>query len=100
MGWRPYVVKSGSMEPGIHVGDVIIASPDHDPRTLLGRVTVFRDQAVAGNVKSHRVVAVSPDGTMTTKGDANPTADSLPVRPDQVKGIGRLLVRWGGLPLV
>ncbi len=37
---------------------------------------------------------------MTTKGDANPTADPVPVHVDQVRGIGRLLVRWAGLPLI
>lgn len=100
LGWRPYVVKSGSMEPRIKVGDVIIASPDQKPQDLLGRVTVFHDPAVPSNVKSHRVVALNPDGTLTTKGDANPTPDPVAVPPAQVTGIGRLLVRWAGLPLV
>jgi signal peptidase I len=99
-GWRPYVVKSGSMEPRIGVGDVILASPDRDPRSLLGHVTVFDDPGQPGSVKSHRVIAINPDGTLTTKGDANPTADPQTVRLTQVHGIGRLLVRWAGLPLV
>src|SRR2546423_13360547 len=57
-GWRPYVVESGSMLPRIHVGDVILASPEHDAKKLLGRVTVFNDPepSRAGLVKSHRVV--------------------------------------------
>ncbi len=100
IGWRPYVVKSGSMEPRIKVGDVVLASPDHDSRDLLGHVTVFDDPALPGAVKSHRVIAVNPDGSMTTKGDANPTADPVHLQDRQVRGIGRLLVRWAGLPLV
>jgi signal peptidase I len=100
LGWHPYVVKSGSMEPRINVGDIVLASPDHDPKTLLGHVTVFQDPALPGNIKSHRVIALNPDGTMTTKGDANPTADPVPVHAAQVRGIGRLLVRWAGLPLI
>jgi signal peptidase I len=99
-GWRPYVVKSGSMEPRIGVGDVILASPDRDPKSLLGHVTVFDDPGQPGSVKSHRVIAINPDGTLTTKGDANPTADPQTVRVTQVHGIGRLLVRWAGLPLI
>jgi hypothetical protein len=67
---------------------------------LLGRVTVFHDPARPGQVKSHRVIAINPDGSLTTKGDANPTADPVHVAPAQVNGIGRLLVRWAGLPLV
>jgi signal peptidase I len=99
-GWRPYVVKSGSMEPRIGVGDVILASPDHDPKSLLGHVTVFDDPGQPGSVKSHRVIAINADGTLTTKGDANPTADPQTVQVSQVHGIGRLLVRWAGLPLI
>ena len=101
-GWRPYVVESGSMAPRIKVGDVILAAPEHDSKKLLGHVTVFHDPdaARAGTVKSHRVVTINPDGTLTTKGDANPTADSVHLQPSEVIGLGRLLVRWVGLPLI
>ena len=40
-GWRPYVVESGSMQPRIHIGDVILASPAKDRSQVLGRVIVF-----------------------------------------------------------
>ena len=99
-GWRPYVVKSGSMEPRIGVGDVILASPDHNARSLLGHVTVFDDPGAPGTVKSHRIIRINPNGTLTSKGDANPTADPQPVAIAQVHGIGRLLVRWAGLPMI
>jgi len=101
-GWRPYVVESGSMAPRIKVGDVILAAPEHDTKKLLGHVTVFHDPepSRAGTVKSHRVVTINPDGTLTTKGDANPTVDSVHLQPSQVIGLGRLLVRWVGLPLI
>jgi signal peptidase I len=101
-GWRPYVVESGSMAPRIKVGDVILAAPEHNPKKLLGHVTVFHDPdaARAGTIKSHRVVTINPDGTLTTKGDANPTVDSVHLQVSQVVGLGRLLVRWVGLPLI
>ena len=101
-GWRPYVVESGSMAPRIKVGDVILAAPEKDPKKLLGHVTVFHDPdaARAGTIKSHRVVTINPDGTLTTKGDANQTVDSVHLQPSQVIGLGRLLVRWVGLPLI
>src|SRR5664279_988681 len=101
-GWRPYVVESGSMAPRIKVGDVILAAPEHDPKKLLGRVTVFHDPDLArnGEVKSHRVVAINPDGSLTTKGDANQSVDSVHLQVAGVIGLGRLLVRWVGLPLI
>lgn len=100
IGWRPYVVESGSMEPRIHVGDVVLASPNQDPQQLLGRVTVFTDPAKPENTKTHRVVQIAPDGTLVTKGDANPTPDSVHVPMSDVRGLGRLLVRFVGLPLI
>ncbi len=101
-GWRPYVVESSSMAPRIKVGDVILAAPEHNPQKLLGRVTVFHDPDPGrlGSVKSHRVVAINSDGTLTTKGDANQSADSVHVPVSSVIGLGRLLVRWVGLPLI
>ncbi len=100
VGWRPYVVQSGSMEPRIDVGDVVLAAPVSDPGQLLGRVTVFTDPEHPSTTKTHRVVGVNADGTLRTKGDANPTADSAPVPFTDVRGLGRVLVRFTGLPLV
>ncbi|MGH8890850.1 MAG: signal peptidase I [Acidothermaceae bacterium] len=101
-GWRPYVVESGSMQPRIKVGDVILSSPEHNEQKLLGHVTVFEDPDAAhpGTVKSHRVIKINSNGTMVTKGDANVTPDPVPLPLKNVKGIGRLLVRWIGLPLI
>jgi signal peptidase I len=99
-GWRPYVIQSGSMQPRIKVGDIVIASPNHDPNTLLGHVTVFQDPDRPNRIKTHRVIRIARDGRLITKGDANQSADSMPVSVDKVQGIGRLLVRFAGLPLV
>lgn len=101
-GWRPYVVESSSMAPRIKVGNVILAAPEHNPQKLLGRVTVFHDPDPnrIGSIKSHRVVAINSDGTLTTKGDANQSVDSVHVKLSGVIGLGRLLVRYVGLPLI
>ncbi|HSN05714.1 MAG TPA: signal peptidase I [Candidatus Angelobacter sp.] len=100
VGWRPYVVESGSMQPRIDVGDVVLAAPFDRSDDLLGRVVVFADPARPGTTKTHRVVGRNADGTLTTQGDANPTADSAPVPPGDVRGLARLRVRFTGLPLV
>lgn len=100
LGWRPFLIESGSMEPRIDVGDVVIASPEQDPAALLGHVTVFSDPDRPGRYKTHRVVEVADDGTLVTHGDANATNDPTPVDPDEVVGIGRLLVQFVGLPVV
>lgn len=99
-GWQPYVIITGSMEPGISAGDVVLVSPSPDIDTTVGRVISFEDPGRPGHVLTHRVVAINQDGTLTTKGDANPTVDSVPVAPEAVTGLGRLLVMFVGLPAV
>jgi signal peptidase I len=99
-GWRPYVILTGSMAPGIEAGDVVLSSPDPDPNLILGRVVVFEDPGEPGNVLTHRVIAYNGDGTVTTRGDANPTPDSLSVAFEDIDGLGRLLVQFVGLPVV
>ena len=99
-GWQPYVIITGSMEPGINAGDVVLVSPDPDPATLVGRVISFEDPATSDHTLTHRVVSINPDGTLVTKGDANPTVDSVPVPAEAVTGLGRLLVQFVGLPIV
>jgi signal peptidase len=99
-GWRPYVVESGSMSPRLKVGDVVVAAPDQNPQELLGRITVFTDPARPETVKTHRVIQLAPDGTLVTKGDANVTADPVHLQLAEVRGLGRLLVRFSGLPLI
>ncbi|MGD9954705.1 MAG: signal peptidase I [Candidatus Nanopelagicales bacterium] len=100
IGWRPFVVESGSMQPRIDVGDIVLAAPETDPQNLLGRVTVFDDPERPESTKTHRVIAINDDGTMTTKGDANPNADTAPLKIEDVRGLGRLLVTFAGLPMV
>jgi len=100
IGWRPFVIESGSMSPRIEVGDIVLAAPADDAQQLLGRVAVFDDPDVPGRTKTHRVVSIADDGSLTTKGDANPTVDPTSVQMSDVRGLGRLLVSFAGLPLV
>src|SRR5690349_106742 len=77
-GCAPVVVSSGSMAPALDVGDLVVVEPFHGQRIHTGTVVVFDDQA-AGRSTIHRVVKVADDGTFTTRGDANPAADSTPL---------------------
>ncbi len=99
-GWQPYVIVTGSMEPGISAGDVVLVSPDPAIDDLVGRVVSFEDPARDEHILTHRVVSFNDDGTLVTKGDANPTVDSMPVPHESVTGLGRLLVQFVGLPVV
>ncbi len=100
LGWRPYVIESASMAPAIRAGDVVVSSPNDDPDVLVGRVIVFDPPDRPDITVTHRVVGADADGNLVTKGDANQSADSAPLPPDRVRGLGRLLVRGAGLPVL
>ena len=100
-GWHPYVVKSGSMEPRIKVGDV-----SWPPRTTTrspcsATSPSSTTRALPGTVKSHRVIADQPGRHADHQGrrqpDGRPACRSTVAH---VHGIGRLLVRWAGLPMI
>lgn len=73
------VVLSGSMEPELSVDDVIIVKKTND--FGVDDMVVFNDHGI---LVVHRVISIDGDN-ITTKGDANNTADE-PITRDVVKG--------------
>lgn len=98
-GYRVYVVHTGSMSPTYQPGDVVVDRPaQHHYRA--GEVITFRHSAIATDVVTHRITAITAAGLIHTKGDANRTADVWEIRPDQVKGSVMFGVRNLGYLLV
>lgn len=100
-GWQPIVITSGSMAPTLKPGDVLMV--DEHPDDLVGQRTVITFETPRGNggLITHRVWEVlANDHLYITKGDANPSPDTDTVSPDQVRGVGRLVVPLVGLPVV
>lgn len=90
-GWRPSVVVSGSMEPHIRPGDVVLV--DHSTRYVKrGTVVLADDAQVPSGHVLHRVVGTDPAGRLITKGDNNLTADSTHRTAADVEGMARLVV--------
>jgi signal peptidase I len=97
-GMSPRVILSGSMEPRIHVGDVIVTR-EVPPETLTkGQVITVRDPDHHDRTRTHRLLRRAADGTIVTKGDANPQADSSHVSNADVLGLGVLRVPFVGRP--
>ena len=87
------LVAGASMEPALHVGDVVVSAPWFEPST--GDVVVF-DTGGGGRIV-HRVVHVRPDGALVTRGDANHHADLDGVRPRHVRGVAVAVLPFGRL---
>jgi signal peptidase I len=83
LGYKTYVVLSGSMEPAIHTGAVIMARPVSPASLQLGDVIVYNRTDVNETV-THRIVEKHDDSsgkpTFVTKGDANSSPDSWTVQ--------------------
>lgn len=104
LGWSGSVVQSGSMEPHISPGDVVLTSKLSDAEPVpVGGVVAYLSPAEAepdGTEKTrlHRIVGANDDGTYVTAGDANVDVDSTPMRREQISGRARVLVPMVGLP--
>jgi len=84
-GWvQPLVVVSGSMQPDIRKGDLLIAVPVAVADVDVGEVTSL-PSTTSGNLVTHRVTAVSREGPrylIEMAGDANKVTDPEPYRVD------------------
>ncbi len=78
--YRVYVVHTGSMTPTIPPESAVVV---REGRYEVGQVISF---TVHGEVVSHRLIAINPNGTITTKGDANRTADPWHVPVSSIIG--------------
>lgn len=98
LGWTPTTVSSGSMEPAIGTGDVVLTMPLEAQKASPGQVALVDDPDKPGTLRLHRILERHDDGTLTLKGDANQQADSTPIQPEALKGIGMIRVPWVGAP--
>ena len=88
IGWRVGAVVSGSMEPSMHAGDVMITRPVDPGEVEVGDVVLFKPTQGESFV-AHRVIAITqePDLRFVTKGDANNARDPNPVSTGELEGI-------------
>ena len=72
-GMRLYAVRTGSMEPAIPTGSLVVLKPTGGETLAPGQVITFRE--ADGSVVTHRIVSIDAAGSITTQGDANNTPD-------------------------
>ncbi|MFS3129540.1 signal peptidase I [Nocardioides sp. Bht2] len=89
-GATPYVITTGSMEPELPPGTMVVVRPVEADEIGVGSVITYQLRSGEAAVATHRVVASSRNGrnerSWQTQGDANSVPDPEPVRPVQVKG--------------
>ncbi len=85
--YKVLAVLSGSMEPAIHTGSVVVMAPAKDYK--IGEVITFGAISKTETPTTHRIKdikIVDNKPVYITKGDANNTADSKEVAPNEVNG--------------
>ncbi|MEN0103046.1 MAG: S24/S26 family peptidase [Curtobacterium sp.] len=100
IGWHPTTVMTGSMEPRLAPGDVVVSRPVAQAEIRLGQILLADDPDQPGHLRMHRFVKAGPDGTLVTKGDANPQRDSTAIDRAAVHGVAFLRIPSIGAPIV
>ncbi|MBR6792400.1 MAG: signal peptidase I [Ruminococcus sp.] len=89
-GYCPLIVLTGSMEPEISSGDLIIVKQIDSSEVKENDIIAFFDPDGNGqSILTHRVVNITEEDGKTafiTKGDANNSEDRQPVPSDQLVG--------------
>lgn len=85
--YKLYSVMSGSMEPTIGVGSLIISQPSS--KYEVGDIITFRPNNATNQTTTHRVNSIDQSEDFIryyTKGDANSSVDSNYVTKDKIVG--------------
>lgn len=96
LGYTPYVVESGSMEPAIPTGSLVFISKNEKDSVGLDDVVAYEFIGQRSTfMVTHRIVGT--DGAnWITKGDANENVDANPVSPEQIVGKYAFHIREAG----
>lgn len=86
-GVKTFVVQSGSMEPSIKTGGVVVVKSMES--YSVGDVITFGPRSKTKPPTTHRIIEVKADGNFVTKGDANDDEDMRTVSRYEV--IGKVL---------
>jgi len=97
LNWFTVVrVAGGSMLPALSPGDVVMVARRQP--VVAGDIALLRS---GRSLVLHRVTGVLGDGSIETRGDANPVADFSPTPAHRVRGrvvsvlpAGKALARW------
>jgi signal peptidase len=82
-GYQSFVIYSGSMEPSVKVGSLLVAKPVAAENLQVGDVIVFRHPESPNTTITHRIAGIREENgqrIFTTKGDASSNPDPREVR--------------------
>jgi signal peptidase len=84
------IVLTGSMEPVIKPGDVVLLAPTPRTQPQLGDIVSYTARRFSGEsvgVFTHRIIGGDPINGWLVKGDANPSPDVQKPKAEDVSGV-------------
>ena len=85
-GYKAFSIESGSMEPTLHIGDMIIIKETNPEELKTNDIITFMEE---NSAVTHRIVEIIHEdekNSYKTKGDANNANDSELVKQENIQG--------------
>lgn len=86
LGIKTYVIISGSMQPELNIGDVVVVKKVAEEKMQIGDIISFRE---GQNVITHRIIDIAEENEnklYKTKGDNNNSEDKTVISIDKIEG--------------
>ena len=100
--YHAIAIATGSMEPKIHKGDVVVIEKMNKNYNTLkkGDIIAFKYNGVVIVHRIIRIIKNENEYYFYTKGDANNVEDGYPVKEDMIVGIIHVKIPYLGIPTV
>jgi signal peptidase I len=93
------IVLTGSMEPVIKPGDIVLLAPTPRTQPKLGDIAAYTARRFSGEsvgIFTHRIIGGDPVNGWVMKGDANPTPDVQKPKAADINGVVFFVIPWIG----
>lgn len=92
LGYKPYIVKSGSMEPCIETGSLAILNTNYKYEDLkIGDIIAYNASIEEDVSVTHRIIGMD-NGLIETKGDNNEVSDGFCVSENNYIGLTKYTI--------
>jgi signal peptidase I len=93
------IVLTGSMEPVIKAGDIVLLAPTPRTQPELGDIAAYTAKRFSGEtvgIFTHRIIGGDPVNGWLMKGDNNPSPDVQKPKAEDINGVVFFIIPWIG----
>lgn len=93
------IVLTGSMEPTIKPGDIVLLAPTPRTQPKLGDIAAYTARRFSGEsvgIFTHRIIGGNPVDGWIMKGDNNPSPDVQKPKAEDINGVVFFVIPWIG----